>query len=123
MRSAIMKTTKNRGNPSLNTNRNQTSGNGPRRFYFNKEERDPNAMDIDAMSPEQVDMMKKCLFFLCKKPGHISRNCPDKNQGQSSPPPKKMKRKDLYMHMKALMTKMDNDKVEEFFKESEEQGF
>ena len=61
-------------------------------------------MDIDAMSLEQTDMMKKGLCFLCKKPGHISRNCPDKNQEQ--PPPKKMKGRDLYTHIKALMIRL-----------------
>ena len=34
------------------TNNNKKGGSGPRRFYFQKEEKDPNAMDIDAMTAE-----------------------------------------------------------------------
>ena len=46
----------------------------PSRTTFNyrkKEEQDPNAMDVDAMSFEERDsLMKKGACFKCKKPGH-----------------------------------------------------
>ena len=41
---------------------------------------DPNAMDIDRLSTEQMsDHMKKGLCFNCHRTGHKSRECPDKN--------------------------------------------
>jgi Ty3 transposon capsid-like protein len=126
MQSAIMKMT-NKGNSSTNTNTNRNRNNnpGPRRFYFQhrQEEKDPNAMDVDAMNTERDELMKKRLCFLCKKPGHISRFCPGKNQRQSPPPPKKMNPRDLHTHIKALMTQMDEKDVEEFFKVTGELGF
>jgi hypothetical protein len=40
-----------------------------------KEERDPNAMDVDAMSTEKrAVLMKKGACFICEEPGHIARD-------------------------------------------------
>jgi hypothetical protein len=40
-----------------------------------KEEKDPNAMDIDAMSMEKrLALMKKGACFKCEKPGHMARD-------------------------------------------------
>jgi hypothetical protein len=124
MQSAISKT-QNRGNTSSNANK-KPSRNGPRRFFFKREERDPNAMDIDAMTTEErEEMMRVGLCFRCKKPGHVSRYRP--NQNRTPPPqqapPKKMKGKELHAHVRALMAQMEEDDVDEFLKESGEQGF
>lgn len=123
MRSAISKTQARGGNLSSNTNK-KPKGNEPRRFFFRREEKDPNAMDVDAMTMEERDeMMKAGLCFRCKKPGHVSRNCPNRNKAPPPPPPKKMKGKELHAHVRALMAQMEEEDVEEFLEESGNQGF
>jgi hypothetical protein len=88
-------------------------GNG-RQWNFQKRERDPNAMDVDAMSVERRDeMMKKGLCFGCGGQGHLSKNCPNKKAKPSTSTPitstsagqppaytvKKTGAKELYTHV------------------------
>ena len=117
-----------RGNHAAsNTNNQKTNNRGPRRFYFDHSQKDPNAMDVDAMTTqEREDIMRKGLCFGCKEPGHISKNCPKKNQGRAPPPPqpqKKWKGKELHTHIKALVAQMESDDVNEFFEEAAKEGF
>jgi len=57
-------------NPRFNQN------NGQDQTYQNSSRtKDPNAMDIDAMSPEHQKLMKEGKCFNCEKQGHRSRNC------------------------------------------------
>lgn len=112
----------NKGKPEL-----------PRRVWnFQKKERDPNAMDVDAMNVERRDeMMKKGLCFKCGKPGHISKNCPpdsdDKKPPSYSPkkpdPPKKFTPKELYAHIRTLTAEMTEEERDQFYKEAEDEGF
>ena len=40
-----------------------------------REEKDPMAMDIDAMSTEkQITLMRKGACFICEKPGHLAHD-------------------------------------------------
>ena len=70
MQNAINKT---RGsNVTSNASNRKTNDRQPRRFYFDHSQKDPNAMDVDAMTTqEREDIMKKGLCFNCKKPGHM----------------------------------------------------
>jgi hypothetical protein len=57
--------------------------NTGRRFYCpnNQQTKDPNAMDVDALSiKQQEEAMRKGACFGCGEVGHISRNCPKKQQ-------------------------------------------
>ena len=110
-----------------------------RRWTFQR--KDPNAMDIDAMTTEQRDeAMKKGLCFGCGKQGHLSRDCPTRKKptATSSTPPsyastwvpaststqkKKMSGKELYTHIQSLTVQMDEEEKEKFLNEAEEEGF
>ena len=83
-------------------------GNKPQRK--NREEKDPNAMDtsIGALrEKEKTALMKIGACFRCKKTGHLSRDCPDKNKnngGQQvqAQAPKKFTPKDIHRNIRSL---------------------
>ena len=74
------------------------------------EEKDPNAMDtsIGALSEkEKTALMKIRACFRCKKTGHLSRDCPEKNKnnGVQQPQvqsPKKFTPKDIHGNIRSL---------------------
>ena len=103
-----------------------------------KPRKDPNAMDVDSITQsinamtaeEQMDFMKKGLCFRCKKPRHISRDCPEKKgtptgttSTTTATPQKKMTPKELVMHIRTFTASMDDKEKEEFFEAAEEEGF
>ena len=80
-------------------------GNSGKTTYFGgnyfgtkktREEKDPNAMDIDAMSTEKrAALMRKGACFICEEPGHLARDHKEyekkkgKARGNISSPPKR----------------------------------
>jgi hypothetical protein len=113
------------------------------RWNFRRTEKDPNAMDIDTitkvygtMTPEErTELMRKGCCFRCKKPRHLSRDCPEK-KGKTSIPnssttpstagpstPKKMTAKELTAHIRSLTALLDDEEKGEFYDEAEKEGF
>lgn len=127
MKNAIAKTQNRGGNTNSNTNK-KTVERGPRRFYFEPAQKDPNAMDVDYMSTEErTALMKKGACFRCKMTGHLSRDCPDRRKTyvppQNSNVPQKMKGKELHAHVRALLAQMEDADKEEFFDDAAKEGF
>jgi Zinc knuckle len=55
-----------------------------KKFSF-PEKKDPNAMDIDHMTvDERTRLMKEGKCFRCKLFGHLSRDCPNKGQNNTT---------------------------------------
>jgi len=125
-------------------NQGQTTNNTGRRFFrpnnqqIQNQMRDPNAMDVDALSIKQrEDAMRKGACFGCGEIGHISRNCPKKRQGgyggrggNAGQPGQHgtsgnswTKGKDLLAHIRTLTAGLPANELEEFMKEAEESGF
>ena len=83
-------------------------------------------MDVDAMSIEgRNEFMKKGACFRCKKPGHLSKDCPTKNKIIRIPQEaqKKMTPREMYKHIQSLTAQLNEEEKTEFFKEAEEEGF
>ena len=108
--------------------------------WWTFQRKDPNTMDIDAMTTkQQKEAMKKGLCFGCGKQGHLSKDCLTKKRPMtSSMPPsyastwaptpmnnqkKKMSEKELYAHIWSLTAIMDKEEKEKFYNEAEEEGF
>jgi zinc knuckle protein len=108
-----------------------------RRWNF-QPRKDLNAMDVDTISKtinaktaeEHEKFMKQGLCFRCKKPGHISKDCPTKAgitpSSSSQPPPyvpKKMNAKELTAHIRSLTALLNQEEKEEFLDVAEQEGF
>ncbi|KAG2021349.1 hypothetical protein CC2G_006595 [Coprinopsis cinerea AmutBmut pab1-1] len=62
----------------------------------NNSERDPDAMDIDAISTdERTRMMKTGSCFYCREQGHIAKECPKKRKDRNSSTSNDTKKKTL----------------------------
>jgi hypothetical protein len=109
------------------TPRKSTKEEPKRHWQFQKRERDPNAMDVDALSMDRrTEMMRKGLCFGCGKPGHLNKDCPDRKRPINPPAyekPKKMNAKELYTHIRSLTALMNEEEKEEFYQEAEKEGF
>jgi hypothetical protein len=96
-----------------------------KKFYFQKkdEKKDPNAMQVDAMTVDKrTKLMKEGRCFTCEDQGHISKDCPKKKKKEEEPK-KKTNPKDLYAHVRACFKEMTEEEKEQFYKSAEESGF
>jgi hypothetical protein len=110
----------------------QTRGNSRKekapqqKYYFPWKERDLNAMDVDRLTVEERNkLMKEGRCFKCRNTGHRANKCPeddDKTKGKEVPK-KKMNRRELHAHVRALFKEMTEEDRDEFLKDAEEAGF
>jgi Zinc knuckle len=72
-----------RTNPSKQkADTNKSNGNA--HWWRTNEKKDPNAMDVDALTMEERGMLlRQGKCFRCKKAGHMAKDCP-LEQGESS---------------------------------------
>jgi hypothetical protein len=81
-------------NPKTNPNRSAGSSNNNGNWRKKREERDPDAMDIDTMTTDKrAYLMKKGACFICEKPGHRAKDHDDferdeKKKGKGKAPQK-----------------------------------
>ena len=68
--------------------------------------------------------MKEGKCFRCRKAGHLSRDCPEKQGGQKKEEPKKkMDGKQLHAHVRAIFKEMTPEDCNQFLEEAEKTGF
>jgi hypothetical protein len=96
-------------------------------YYFLRWERDLNAMDVDRLTVEEQDkLLKEGKCFRCRKTGHRANECPkkddDKKKGKEVPK-KKMNRRELHAHVRALFKEITEEDRDGFLKGAEEAGF
>lgn len=90
------------GKPT-NGGRSSSTFSHPKRTH---EYKDPNAMDIDAMSAEKrTALMRKGACFICEEPGHLARNCPRKKKNTTQ--------KRTVKEIHALIDAMNKEEKEE----------
>jgi Zinc knuckle len=93
-----------------------------KRFSF-PEKKDPNTMDIDHMSMEECTrLMKEDKCFRCKLFGHLSRDCPNKGQANTTPTTPKWTGKAAALHIRTLIASMSEEEKKTLEEEGEKYG-
>jgi Zinc knuckle len=93
-----------KGNPSKQkADTNKSNGNAC--WWRMNERKDPNAMDVDALTMEERGMLlRQGKCFRCKKTGHMAKDCPPE-QGESSKQKKVDPARFAYTTIKVLTKK------------------
>ena len=109
-------------------------------YYSTTQHRDPNTMDIDAMTiEERQKRLQDGACFICAEPGHFSNKCPNRKgkrsqdnrkPGRGSTPQNKgkgrMNPRDFKTHIREMVIDnfgADPAKLEDFMDMVEEEGF
>jgi len=104
---------------------NFNRGGNLRAFARTTPRRDPNAMDVDAITTDKRNqLMKSGSCFKCEKPGHRAKECPEKrNQNQNSyrnQTFQKTSTKDTYRNIRSLLAQHSPEEEAEIMKMAEE---
>jgi Zinc knuckle len=90
-----------KANSSKKADTNKSNENA--HWWRTNEKKDPNAMDVDALTMEERRMLlRQGKCFRCKKTGHIAKDCPPE-QGKSSKQKKVDPARFAYTTIKALI--------------------
>ena len=97
-------------------------------FNQNQNQKDPNAMDIGAVTSNgtaligalieemQTGLMKIGTCFRCRKTGHMSRDCPLKNQGSQQMQQTQQQRtytpKDVHTNIRSMTAEQRKELME-----------
>jgi Zinc knuckle len=80
--------------------------------------RDPNAMDVDAITSqnslseeEKRRLMAEGRCFFCKQQGHMSRNCPKKSSRQNAAPTNPQPTRNALPPPRARVTRADDEET------------
>jgi hypothetical protein len=94
-----------------------------KKFTFS-EKKDPNAMDINRMSiEERMRLMKEGKCFRCKLFGHLSRDCPNKGQNNTTTTTTpKWTGKSMASHIRTLIASMSEEEKKVLEEEGEKHG-
>jgi hypothetical protein len=100
-----------KANPSkLKADTNKSNGNA--HWWRTNERKDPNAMDVDALTMEERGMLlRQGKCFCCRKTGHMAKYCPPE-QGESS----KQKKVDLAIFAYTTIKVLTKEQRESFTK-------
>jgi Zinc knuckle len=80
-------------------------------------------MDINRMSiKERTCLMKEGKCFRCKLFGHLSRDCPNKGQTNTTPTTLKWTGKTAASHIRALIASMSEEEKKTLEEEGEKYG-
>ena len=102
---------------------------GKRQWHFSRPARDPNAMDVDVLSVEEKEQLKKKgLCFRCRTGKHLANECTVFGNGKGKEkareePKKPLKGKDLYAQIRAMTNELDEEEQDEFWTLAEKEGF
>jgi hypothetical protein len=88
------------------------------------EKKDPNAMDIDRMSiEERTHLIKEGKCSRCKLFGHLSRDCPNKGQNNTTTmTTPKWTGKSVASHIRTLIASMSEEEKKVLEEEGEKHG-
>jgi hypothetical protein len=94
-----------------------------KKFTFPKK-KDPNAINIDRMMvDERTRLMKEGKCFRCKLFGHLSQDCPNKEQTNATPTMStpRWTGKSVASHIRALIALINNEE-KKILEEGEKNG-
>jgi Zinc knuckle len=84
-------------------------------------------MDVNRLRVDkQNKLMKEGRCFKCRNMGHRANECPEENNNKKKDkevPKKKMNRRELHAHVRALFKGMTEEDRDEFLKGAKEAGF